>query len=176
MRVVLSLIIRTVNRSATALLLLLLGLLPTSQLSAGLILAISNSTISGAPLDQVTLNGTLDASGVTVSIVPSAPPWTLSGSALVVIGLLVPSGLSIPDGGNYSGPIALVQIAGSTPDGSYPTNSFSISFDDDNGRRAFSNSVNLTVDVQSQVPEPSTVFLLSGGLVVLGLARRLAVR
>jgi PEP-CTERM motif-containing protein len=150
------------------------GLLAASPLSAGVILSVANPVIAGAPLDQLTLNGTLSASGVIVSLLPGNPPWQLTSSALSIVGLLTPSGLSLPDGGSYTGPIALVQITGSALPGIYPSNSFSISFDDDNGRTSFTNSVNLSADVQqSQVPEPATLFLIPVGLIAVGARRRL---
>jgi hypothetical protein len=148
------------------------GLLAASNLSAGVLLTIDNPAITGAPLDVFTLNGSLFASGVTVSLVPSSPPWTVSSTALTVLGVLTPSGLSLPDGGSYLGPIALVQIVGGTPAGSYPTNPFSLSFDDDNGRTGYTNSVNLTAEVQAPVPEPGGFLLLPAGLLAFLMGRR----
>jgi len=149
-----------------------LGLFAASHLSAGVVLTIDNSAITGAPLDVFTLNGSLVASGVTVSLIPSSPPWSLSSPALTVIGILTPSGLSLPDGGSYIGPIAQVQIPGGTPDGSYSSNPFSISFDDENGRTFYTNSVNLTAEVETPIPEPQGWVLVSAGLLAFVTIRR----
>ncbi len=163
---------RVARRRPVALLFAIFGLFAISNLSAGVVLTIDNPAIAGAPLDVFTLNGSLFASGVTVSLVPSSPPWNVSSAALTVLGVLTPSGLSLPDGGSYIGPIALVQIVGSTPVGSYSSNPFSISFDDDNGRTGYTNSVNLTAEVQAPVPEPAGMLLAPAGLLAFFIRRR----
>ena len=160
------------RRRSVVILFAICGLLAASPLSAGVVLTVDNPAITGSPLDAFTLNGSLFANGVTVSLVPGGPPWTMSSPVLTVLGLLTPSGLSLPDGGSYSGPIALVQIDAGAPAGAYSNNPFSISFDDDNGRTYFTNSVNLTADVQAKIPEPAAVLLLPAGLIVLGILRR----
>jgi hypothetical protein len=159
------------HRRPVALLCAVFGLLAAFPLSAGVVLTVDNPAITGSPLDPFTLNGSLFATGVTVSLVPSSPPWTMSSPVLTVLGVLTPSGLWLPDGGSYVGPIALVQIDAGAPAGTYSSNPFSISFDDDNGRTLSTNSVNLTVDVKADVPEPSPLFLLPAGLLVLGIRR-----
>jgi hypothetical protein len=113
---------------------------------------------------------------VTAVLLPSSPAWNLSSSVLTVLGVLTPSGLTLPDGGSYNGPIALVEIGGGATDGNYPSNAFSISFDDDNGRTLFTNTVNLTVDVQTpasaSAPEPAALFLVPAGLIGVGIRKR----
>jgi hypothetical protein len=151
----------------------LLALLGASALPAGVVLTIDNPDVLGAPLGQATLTGTLSATGVTAVLLPSSPAWNLSSSVLTVVGVLTPSGLMLPDGGSYIGPIALVEIGGGATDGNYSSNAFSISFDDDNGRTLFTNSVNLTVDVQTpaSAPEPAALFLVPAGLIGVGIRK-----
>jgi hypothetical protein len=157
----------------------LLALFAASDLTAGVVLTIDNADVLGAPLGQATLTGTLSAIGVTAVLLPSSPAWNLSSSVLTVIAL-TPSGLMLPDGGSYNGPIALVEIGGGAADGNYSSNAFSISFDDDNGRTLFTNSVNLTVEVQTpaaaSAPEPAALFLVPAGLIGVGIRKRYELR
>ena len=139
---------------------------PHTQLT----MTIDNPTITGLPGDVVTLTGTLSSDG-DVSATPGTIPSVLTSTVLTLgANRLTVNGLTATT--PYTGPIVDVQISPSAAPGSYPTNSFQLSFDDENGRSWLTNAPNLTVTVTAPppgVPLPPTVVLLLTGLGAVGL-------
>lgn len=139
---------------------------PAAQ--AGLILALDSPSIAGTPGQIFTLTGSiahLDPSEDLASI----QSFNFTSSVLQLLSIDAPNSVPYPAG--YSGNILTVQILLGALTGSYPSNSFSLTYDSINGRTFSTNSVNLAVDVQSAVPEPGTFLLTLASLACLGIVR-----
>ena len=132
-------------------------------------MTISNPAISGQPGDIVTLNGTLTATA-DVSLIPGTTP-SLVTSSVLILGANRVTVSSLAMNATYTGPIVDVQISPSAVPGSYPTNSFQLSFDDADGRSGRTPAVNLPVGVLGPpgTPLPPTVVLVLTGVAALGL-------
>jgi hypothetical protein len=143
-----------------------------AQPHTNLTMTIDNPAITGLPGDVITLTGTLTSDG-DISSVPGSTSSVLTSTVLTLgSNRLTVNGLTAST--PYAGAIVDVQISPSAAPGSYPTNSFQLSFDDENGRTWLTNAPNLTVTVTQPPPPPPTplpptVLLLLAGLAAMGI-------
>jgi len=142
----------------------LLALTPAAK--GGLILTLDSPSITGQPGDVFTLTGTISHSDPSEDLV-SIQSFSLTSAVLQLITVDAPNAVPYPAG--FSGNILTVQILAGASLGSYPANTFSLTYDSINGRTFSTNAANFAVNV---VPEPATFLLTLACLACLAMLRR----